>query len=154
VCVSALAAVVFLGWVLFLPCESESSSSTAGTSGKVHIVEKRHFSPMSLDFDSLRDKRLQGRPTSTPIENMLPKPEPVKNQPAPPSFRLLGTMIEGERSLALVSTAAGKSSFKGIGELFGSGNEKAEVVEIHSESVVLRILGQLYTIQLERAKKG
>jgi hypothetical protein len=151
---SALVAVGSLGWALCWPYAGESHSSSDGPPSKVHLVQKRPVAALRSDFTSLQDRRLQGKAASIPVVNVVPKSEPVKIPPPATSFKLLGTMIEGDRSLALVSNSAGKSSFKGIGESIGTGNETAEVVEIRSESVVLRISGQLHTVRLERAKKG
>lgn len=81
----------------------------------------------------------------------VPPPAPAPPPLPPPLLvKLMGTVIDGDRSRAIIQGADGKSEFKRVGERCGD----AEVLRIEANRIVIRHLGNEVTLKVDRPGPG
>lgn len=152
---SSLAGIAALAWGLFWPCRIPPPAQ------KRSLAEKQM--PLSnsakVALDSMADwPQLWARALRRPL---VDKPAAAATQSAiqakplvPLNVVLVGTIVEEGHSRAMLSTAAGVVEVLGIGETVGGATGGAEIVEIQSNSVVLRYRGELTTVRLKGADES
>ena len=69
-------------------------------------------------------------------------------------MKLIGTILEPDRTVAMFSTAAGKIEFKRVGESVGTQAARAEVVEIQRNRVLVRYADRVITFELVGLRTG
>jgi len=90
-----------------------------------------------------------------PLRRPLFDPPPVvETPPAPPpppplNLRLVGTILEPGRAVAVLANAAGKIEMKAVGQSTGDPGQPAEILEVHRERVVVRYAGETRELLLE-----
>jgi hypothetical protein len=103
--------------------------------------------PAKEDFDSLCRIALR-RPLYDP-----PPPKPEVRQLPPLNVQLLGTILEGENSMAMVRTEQGKTEYRRVGESFGPADSPATVVEIQSDGVVVDRASERLTLRVNNERR-
>jgi hypothetical protein len=63
--------------------------------------------------------------------------------------RLIGTVLESGRSLAVLADATGDIHLCGVGEVFAFGSDRAEVESIDFQKVSLSVDGKLLTLRMQ-----
>lgn len=113
---------------------------------------------------SATDQRIVLRPLRGPLYDPPPPPAPApkpvvpqRREPTPPpppplELTLVGTIIEPDQSLAILSDATGNFDVKGIGEPLELSPEGVTLQTIESEQVTLQYRGRKSTVQLDRSK--
>jgi Tfp pilus assembly protein PilP len=66
-----------------------------------------------------------------------PPPKPEVKQLPPLSVELLGTILEGDNSIAMVRSEQGQVEYRRKGDFVGPVDSPALVVEIQSDAIVL-----------------
>lgn len=66
-----------------------------------------------------------------------PPPKPEVRVPPPLAVELLGTIIEGDNSMAIIRSPQGGVEYKRTGDLVGPDGSQASIVEIRGDSIVL-----------------
>lgn len=146
-----------IGWSLS-GIDTPSPLSDVGQQGRVQpatpaIVKSQSF-----------EQRMAARPLRAPLYDPPPAPVPTKEQPvpaAPPQpqldLTLVGTIIEENRSIAILSDASGQFDVKGIGESLELTPPGVTVESIESEQVTLQFQDgesvESVVVQLDRSLK-
>jgi len=149
--VSALAmflcAAGSLVWGLWLPAvvEAPSWAATAPTLAR-QATAVSASRPALEHFAAWWD-----RPLRPPLFDPPPVVETPPAPPPPPplAVRLVGTILEPGRPVAILVNAAGKIEMKSIGQTAGDPAQPAEILEVHRERVVVRYAGERRELTLE-----
>jgi len=119
----------------------------------------------TADFDALWDRPLR-RPLYDPppppqpapvVKRPKPAPRKTEPRPSPPpklDMRLVGTILESGRSMAIVADAAGKIDLKGAGETLDLEPEGVRVESINAESVTVSHNGREQMLKITKAGKA
>jgi hypothetical protein len=104
-------------------------------------------------------RSLRGPLYDPPPDTPSPVPQPRPVPPAPPTrpdldVTLVGTIIEAERSLAILADPSGKFDIKTVGQSLELSPAGIIVESIEAERVTLRYQGRQTTVQLDRQSKG
>ncbi len=91
-------------------------------------------------------------PKPRPKPKAAPTPTPAPRQPTL-GLTLVGTIIETDQSVAILSDASGQFDVKGIGESLELLPAGVTVQSIESEQVTLQYQGRQSTVQLDRSTK-
>ncbi len=89
---------------------------------------------------------------SPSVERPKPTPAPTPQQPML-DLTLVGTIIEANQSIAILSDSAGQFDVKGIGESLELLPAGVTVQNIEAEQVTLQYQGRQSTVQLDRSAK-
>jgi hypothetical protein len=87
--------------------------------------------PTREDFAKLWQRPLR-RPLYDP-----PPPKPVVRALPPLQVEVLGTIIEGQNSMAMVRSERGNVEYKRVGDTLGPTDSPASVLEIGSDAIVV-----------------
>ena len=101
------------------------------------------------DFERVYSRQLR-RPlfdVPSPVVKPVVKRPTTKKQESL-KMKLIGTILEPDRTVAMFSTAAGKIEFKRVGESVGTQAARAEVVEIQRNRVLVRYADRVITFEL------
>ncbi len=89
-----------------------------------------------------------------PADRSKPKPTPTPTPQQPIlDLTLVGTIIEANQSIAILSDSAGQFDVKGIGESLELLPAGVTVQNIEAEQVTLQYQGRQSTVQLDRSTK-
>src|SRR5262249_61679256 len=97
-------------------------------------------------FESFWSKRLH--PALFDRPSVIAESINAQAEVAPLQIKLLGTILERDRSMALFSTPRSAVELRGISETVGDAAEGAEVVEISRDQVVVRHQGKLVVLKV------
>ena len=126
---------VIMVWGLVAPASFVSGSATSGSSEASPAEDKSLIARASVqnlqEDGALWTKRLR-RPLYDP-----PPPVVQKKELPPLRVALLGTIIESDNSMAIVSSPDGNVEYKRVGDHVGPADSSAAVVEILSDSIVV-----------------
>lgn len=89
---------------------------------------------------------------AAPVERPKPTPAPTPQQPKL-DLTLVGTIIEANQSIAILSDSSGQFDVKGIGESLELLPAGVTVENIEAEQVTLQYQGRRSTVQLDRSTK-
>ena len=136
---------------------TDLTSSRSSGDGSVAVDDQQNSETTPGDAELTRSLR---GPLYDPPPPDPPKP-PVAREPAPkPPARkpkleltLVGTIIDSDQSLAIVSDATGKFDIKGVGDSLELTPEGVQIQEIASEQVKLEYQGNESTLRLEKIEK-
>ena len=111
----------------------------------------------SVDFAAPMQESLYDRPKPAPKpppRKVVPPPV-RKPQPAPPrkaklDWTLVGTIINGDNSLAILSDATGKVDIRRVGETVELEPEGVSVQSIDAQAVTLEVAGSPSTLKLKQ----
>lgn len=79
-----------------------------------------------------------------------PPPDTPPEQPKPlPDFRLVGTVLNPSRPLAMIANARGQVTLKTLGDRIGDEDNYAVITAINSESISLEHAGRSVTVKKE-----
>jgi type II secretory pathway component PulC len=95
---------------------------------------------------------LYDSPAAPSVPVARPKPTPTPQQPKL-DLTLVGTIIEANQSIAILSDSAGQFDVKGIGESLELLPAGVTVQKIEAEQVTLQYQGRQSTVQLDRSAK-
>lgn len=145
-----MASVLLLMWAVLWPCgvaEAPKNLTVNTTRGTVshQLVAARGLN----EFEPLWNRRLQQPLGASATKQVDLKPTIAEPLVTPLTIRLLGTVVEPGRTLAMFSTGPAQIEFKGVGQAIGSGMERVEVVEIYRRQAVVRFRGQLIKVAIE-----
>ena len=115
----------------------------------------------SLDAESFAD--LWDRPLAGPLYDpppvdpkpappVQPEPEP-EPEPTPLEVRLVGTIIEAGRSMAIVTDASGKIDLKQVGGVLDLEPPGIRVDQIEAETVTVSFQGAQSRLKMEETKE-
>jgi type II secretory pathway component PulC len=89
-------------------------------------------------------------PRQSPV--VIPQPSPPPVQKSLP-LSLVGTLIDDQQSLAIVSDASGKFDVKGVGDALELTPAGVQIQEIAAEQITLRYQGNVSTIRLKKSRQ-
>jgi hypothetical protein len=140
----AAAAVLVVGWGIRLPAVGErTETKTAAEQPNANeAVANAHNEPSKESFAQLCAVQLR-RPLYDP-----PPPAPEVRQLPPLQVQLLGTIIEGENSMAILRSEQGKVEYRKQGDAIGPVDSPATVVEIQGDAVVLNRAEERITLRV------
>ena len=151
---SLLAASLLAAWALFWPCATLDSTDdierTPTAAGRV-VAFKPPLPPGPLDFEPLWDRPMRGTFIDVSPAPVLPTAD--ASETSLQGMRLLGTVIEAGRSLAVFSLAGGQTELRGVGESVGE-SRQIEIVSIQRRQVVVRYIGELVTLTVEGTEES
>lgn len=144
--VLAGAAALVAAWAIRAPHDRRAAAEVDDVA---RAVRQRSPEPQSLPlsaFEAVWDLKLQ--------EPLFPSASAAKTaafQPPPPplGLKLIGTIIEPGRSLAMLSAANEKAELKCVGEEYGG----AEILVIEQDRVMARYNGRSVTLELQQPDK-
>jgi len=113
--------------------------------------------PVPPQFASMEDLApLLDQPLRAPLYDPPPPPPPVKEAPPPLrlTFKLVGTIVEGDQSRALLSNAEGDIEIRGVGETITLQPGGIVVEQISTEQVLLKSPTQAHPIPLTIEQEG
>lgn len=114
--------------------------------------------------DSSSNPSLLAMKLRGPLED--PRPEPPRQAPPPRvvpprtvatpklNFTLLATIIDSQKSLAVIADPSAKSDTKGEGESLDLSPQGVSIVRIEANQVILAHKGQESTIVVDKKRKG
>lgn len=105
-----------------------------------------------VDFSTKLTRTLYDAPPPPPKPVVVtPSPKPVPKPIRPPKLELtlVGTIIEPDSRIAMISDVTGKVDIKGVGEPLELSPEGVTVQEIKSEQVTLRYNGKDSIVKLQ-----
>ena len=160
-CLSTISGVLLVGTVAaiawsFSTIDTSSPLTDAGRKERAEPAKPANVDVPPLD-QRIASRSLRGPLYDPPPPQARPKPEPVPAA-APPrqpqlDLTLVGTIIEENESVAILSDASGQFDIKGIGESLELVPAGVTVESIESEQVTLQYQGHQSTIQLNRSFK-
>jgi hypothetical protein len=164
-CLSGLAGCLLLGaigagaWSLSGLPQPQAST---GTNVKIGISPQLDDSTAG---DQGSDPGLLAISLRSPLDD--PPPVPPRRQPPPQvvptkkpiatpqlNFTLLATIIDSQRSLAIIADPSSAFDIKGVGESLALSPEGVSIVRIESDQVTLKHDGKESTINVDKTKKG
>lgn len=140
------AAALAAAWALWAPHDPRTDASAADVARPVARPKVAAPALPLASFEAIWDLKLQ-----EPLFPSAPGNKSVASKPPPPpplGFKLLGTIIEPGRSLAMLATAGGKAELRGVGEEYGG----AKILEIEQDRVTARYNGRPVTLELQQPK--
>lgn len=145
-----LGAVSVLAWALYTPCEitlakDNSNKVVRRVSASDQTLKESSASTLE-NFKPLLAIRLR-RPLFDPPPPVI-KPPPKKKLP-PLRVKLLLTMIDDNSKTAMFMTARGDTLFLQAGQKIGNSDMPAEILEIHSQHVILRYGDEKKTLTID-----
>tara|TARA_R110002049_G_scaffold4601_5_gene32726 strand:+ start:1014469 stop:1015035 length:567 start_codon:yes stop_codon:yes gene_type:complete len=109
---------------------------------------------------SMLSLKLRQPLTDPPPPRPRPTPKPVvKPQPKPPqapklNFTLLATIIDSQRSLAVIADPSGNLDYKSVGESLTLSPSGVSIVRIESDQVTLAHNGRESTLLVDKKRRG
>ena len=136
--------------------ESESvlpSSQPSPTAGS-KTTEKTEFKiTATMTQRKLRAPLYDPEP-APPVSTKPVAPAPPRPKPEPKlDLTLVGTIIESDKSLAIIADANGQFDVKGVGDILEIAPDGIAIANIKSEQVTLTYLGKSTVLMLERKQK-
>ena len=139
--------------------DQEFAAERSNRSTRPSVIDST-TSPVDASNEQITGKSLRG-PLYDPPPPPPPRPEPPPKRvetPKPPSIprldvTLVGTIIEADKSLAIIEDASGEFDIKGIGEPLELTPQGIVVEQIDSEQVILNYQGQKSTVMLDQTSK-
>lgn len=141
---------------------SEINTDTSMSSAR-RVVQTKPFLPVendqqmtdkSIAMRSLRGPLYDPPPMASRPPTSAPRPQPPPQPRTPPvarlNLRLVGTIIDADRSVAIVSDSSGKLDVKSRGETLELSPAGITIDAITSQAVTLTYQGRQSTIQLDR----
>lgn len=116
-----------------------------GSNGEVSQTVAQGGSATELrkeDFNLLCEIQLR-RPLYDP-----PPPTPEVRQLPPLGIQLLGTILEGDNSIAMIRSEQGKTEYRRRGESVGPVDSAATIVEIQGDAIVLDRQSERLTLRV------
>ncbi len=145
----ALAIAEVLGWGAFTPKPVVvEHSDTEQDSSPAAVVQGRDL-PALRDFARFWARPLRHPLYTDPAPQVTNTPSPASNARQAMTFKLLGTIMDGERSSAIVSDRLGAQQLKQAGERLGTEETGPTIVEIAEKRIVIDNRGQRVTLELE-----
>ena len=132
---------VSLAEISFETVESNSSSG-APESASTYVVIPL---PPLKSFTELASRNFRQRLFDPPP----PAPPPKKEPPPLPSFRLVGTVLNSSRPLAMISDARNHVTLKTLGDHIGPDQNQAVILTIEANSITLKHAGRTITVKKE-----
>lgn len=140
-------------WAICWPYDIPATTTSVRpqTATVRNTVQQEATQPTFADFEPYLDRQLRRPLVDPPPATTTPAASPTR--PAPQlQIRLVGTILEAGRSMAMLTTPAGSIEVRGIGETVGEPPADAEVLDIGLNKAVLRYRGQSVTLELEGTK--
>jgi hypothetical protein len=103
--------------------------------------------PIKEDFAQLCDRPLR-RPLYDP-----PPPKPEVRQLPPLQVELLGTILEGENSMAILRSEQGQVEYRRKGDSVGPADSPAKLVEIQGDAVLLDRAEERITLKVNSERR-
>ena len=140
----AVAAVLVVAWGAVSPadCDRTETKAAAEQPSAKDVVPNADNEPSKESFAQLCEVQLR-RPLYDP-----PPPAPEVRQLPPLQVQLLGTIIEGENSMAILRSEQGKVDYRKQGDAIGPVDSPATVVEIQVDAVVLNRAEERITLRV------
>jgi len=139
-----LAAAGVVAWGLQSPALSPLGNYAVSTrTTPVDDAIEQQPAPTREEFAQLCERPLR-RPLYDP-----PPPKPVVKQLPPLRVELLGTIIDGDNSMAIIRSEQGKVEYRRNGESVGPVDSPARLVEIQSDSVLLERADERVTLKVQ-----
>jgi hypothetical protein len=149
----SVAAVGVLVWSLFWPIEKSPVTVSQPVTQSASRKVQRPVLPTLKQFEPFW-KRQMRRPLFDPPPNTpVASSATVQKPPSSLGVRLLGTVTEPGRSVAMLMTTRGTIEIKAVGERLGDMPDGAEVVSVNTDRAVLRYHGETISLELESEKK-
>jgi hypothetical protein len=129
-------------WAVRAPLPSDATDNrSSGTLSSVMAAEVQSTpGPSREHFAQLCNQ---------PLRRVLydpPPPRPEVRELPPLGIELLGTMLEGENSMAMVRTQQGQVEYKRSGDSIGPTDAPASILEITGDAIVLERSGERVTL--------
>lgn len=146
---SLLAAVGVVAWGLQSPAVSPRGN---------HASDARHESVANSAEEQLPELTRDGfaqlceQPLRRPLYDP-PPPKPVVRQLPPLRVELLGTILEGDNSIAIIRSEQGKVEYRRIGDSVGPVDGLAQLVEIQGDAVLLERAEERITLQVQGSER-
>lgn len=162
-CLSAIAGVLAVGTVAAIgwsvrPLDPTNPRADSGSDTPIQVAPASDTE--SAPFDAaLASQSLRGPlydpppPPVAPIKQPRPKPTPPPAGPPKLDLKLVGTIIQTNQSVAILSDSSGQFDVKGIGESLELTPQGVTLQEIEPEQVTLQYQGRRSTLQLDKSMK-
>lgn len=141
------AAVLAAVWAVWAPRDARADAGTADVARPMARSSAATRALPLSSFEAVWDLKLQ-----EPLFASAPRNLPAASNPAaaaaPLALKLLGTIVEPGRSLAMLSTASGKPELRGVGEEI----DGAQILQIEQDRVTARHNGRPVTLELQQPK--
>lgn len=142
----ALAACALV-WGVVPPDVIEPMIAPAATNhSKNHSTRMSVPRPELAQFEPFWDRPLRSPLFDPPVVVETPPPPPP---PPPLTIRLVGTVVEPGRALAILVNAAGKIEMKAVGQTTGDPAQPAEILAVERDHVSVRYAGETRELALE-----
>jgi hypothetical protein len=146
-CLLATAGIVTWGLQSTALSPPENRDVNAHSSSVADSTDERSPTPTREAFAQLCERPLR-RPLYDP-----PPPKPVVKQLPPLRVELLGTIIDGDNSMAIVRSEQGKVEYRRKGESVGPSESPALLVEIQSNAVLLERDQERITLKVQGSER-
>jgi len=145
-----LAIVEVLVWGAFTPEPAViAHEETADAAEETAIVQVRDL-PQLRDFSRFWARRLRQPLYTDPAGQQRTTAPTRRNAPPSMAYKLLGTIMDGEQSAAIVSDRLGKQELKQMGDYLGAEETGPTIIEISEKQIVVDNRGQRVTLELEQ----
>ena len=162
-CLSALAGSLLLGTI---GAGAWSLSGLPKAPMTVQAIRPAEVSPQNDGTDSA-STRIAPELLRLSLRSPLQDPQPVRRDPpseaTPPKQRtqvatrlnlmLLGTIIDPQRSVAIIADSSESFDIKGVGESLALSPQGVSIVRIDSDQVTLAHNGKESTITIDKSRK-
>ena len=149
VLVVATISTLWIGWRL--PYAGEVAPDDVAVSHRVRAAGKTASTPLP-DLAGL--ERVSQKPLQRALFDPPPPAPVIAHAPPPPQVRLLGTIIEPGRSLAVLGEPGGKTALRSAGQFVANTGNTVVVVRVETDQVVLKHLDREITVPLEQPVKA
>lgn len=143
----ALAIAEILAWGVLAP-KSEIAGAIDTKQESSAVIQGRDLPPLR-DFARFWARPLRQPLYNDPTAQAATTPPPARNTRQAITFKLLGTIMDGEQSTAIVGDRFGKQELKRAGERLGAEETGPTIVEIAEKQIVVDNRGQRVTLALE-----
>jgi len=126
-----------------LPTVTSASDIRPKRSAQKTSVEQL---PALKEFNPHWDKPLR-RPLFDPPPVVVPPPK--KEPPPPLNVRLVGTIIEPGKTIAMLTNARNSLEFKQVGDTLGAGKALATITSIENSRVVVQYAGETVVLTMQ-----
>jgi hypothetical protein len=141
-CLTTSIAVVVWAVRAPLPSDATDNRSSGMPSSATAAEVELTVGPSREDFAQLCNQ---------PLRRVLydpPPPKPEVRELPPLDIELLGTILEGENSMAMVRSQQGQVEYKRTGDSLGPTEAPANILEITGDAIVLERSGERVTLKV------
>lgn len=123
-----------------------TASAISGRPSRPAANDNHDALPELKEFEAHWNKPLR-RPLFDPPPVVVPPPK--KEPPPPLNVRLVGTIIEPGKTIAMLTNARNALEFKQVGETVGSGKLLATITAIENSRVVVQYAGETLVLTMQ-----